>query len=218
MWTAGSVPLVAQQGRRPPAARGYSYVDLDVFTDRKLAGNPLLAYVNPEGLDAEAMTHLTIESNYTENTFVFAPEQPGTDVRVRIFTRAGEVPFAGHPTIGTAFALAHVGRLKPGTTKTVFGLGVGPTPIDLQWNGDMLALASMTQLKPTFGKQVSDAAAIAASIGLEPGDIADLNGSPAAQDVNTGSSVIIVPVASRKAVDAAVLDRARWTPSERPRV
>ena len=53
MWTGGSVPLLAQQGRRPAAARGYSYVHLDVFTDRKLAGNPLLAYLNPEGLDAE---------------------------------------------------------------------------------------------------------------------------------------------------------------------
>ena len=109
------------------------------------------------------MARLTIESNYSENTFVFPAEQAGTDFRVRIFTRGGEVPFAGHPTIGTAFALAHVGRLKPGTTRTMFGLGVGPTLIDLEWKGNAIAFAWMTQLKPTFGKSISDAAAVASS-------------------------------------------------------
>ena len=67
-----------------------------------------------------AMARLTLESNYSENTFVFPPAQKGTDARVRIFGRTGEIPFAGHPTIGTAFALAHAGRIKPGTASTVF--------------------------------------------------------------------------------------------------
>lgn len=212
---AGTVGLAGAASARLPAQerpgpRGYRYVHLDVFTDKKLAGNPLLTYVNPDGLDAETMGRLTIESNYSENTFVFPPDQPGTDVRVRIFGRAGnEMPFAGHPTIGTAFALAHVGRLKPGTTRTVFGLGVGPTPIDLEWKGNQLAFAWMTQLKPTFGKSTTDAAAVAASIGLHATDIASRNNSPAAQEVHTGSNFIIVPLASRKAVDAAVLNRAK---------
>jgi trans-2,3-dihydro-3-hydroxyanthranilate isomerase len=206
---AGVATLGARAQERP-GPRGHAYVHLDVFTDKKLAGNPLLTYVNPEGLDTETMGRLTVESNYSENTFVFPPEQPGTDVRVRIFGRAGnEMPFAGHPTIGTAFALAHVGRLKPGTTRTVFGLGVGPTPIDLEWKGNQLAFAWMTQLKPTFGKLTADAAAVAASIGLQPADIAARNNSPAAQEVHTGSNFIIVPLASRKAVDGAVLNRAK---------
>ena len=204
----GALSRVSAQERRT-AATGYSYVHLDVFTDTKLAGNPLLVYLNPEGLDTETMARLTVESNYSENTFVVPPEQAGTDFRVRIFTRNGEVPFAGHPTIGTAFALAHAGRLKPAMTRTVFGLGVGPTPIDLEWKGGQLAFAWMTQLKPTFGKSVSDAAVVASSIGLQAGDIAVNNNSPAAQEVNTGSTFIIVPLATRKAVDSAVLDRAK---------
>ena len=206
---AGLGPGAAQaQSAQRPRAAGYRYVHLDVFTDTKLAGNQLLVYVDPEGLEPDAMARLTVESNFSENTFVFPAEQPGTDFRVRIFTRGGEVPFAGHPTIGTAFALAHVGRLRPGTAKSTFGLGVGPTPIDLQWKVNVLAFAWMTQLKPTFGKSVADATAVASAIGLQPSDIA-ASSSPAAQEVSTGSNFIVVPLASRRAVDAAVLDRAK---------
>jgi PhzF family phenazine biosynthesis protein len=81
---------------------------------------------------------LTRESNYSECTFVFPPDQAGIDHRVRIFTRNAEAPFAGHPTIGTAFALASTGAIGAGTARTVFGLGVGPTPIDLEWEGARL--------------------------------------------------------------------------------
>jgi trans-2,3-dihydro-3-hydroxyanthranilate isomerase len=199
---AGRRNLLAQDTR---PARNYRYIHLDVFTDRKLAGNQLLVYVDPEGLNADAMARLTRESNYSENTFVFPPERPGTDVRVRIFERNGEIPFAGHPTIGTAFALAHIGRITPGTTSVVFGLGLGPTPIDLEWKDSALAFAWMTQQKPTFGKSVADANAVAGALGLQPADIAATN-APAAQDVSTGANYIIVPLASRRAVDAAVVD------------
>ena len=185
-------------------SRGYRYVHLDVFTERRLAGNQLLVFVQPAGLDADAMQSFTRESNYSECTFVWPAEQAGTDHRVRIFGRAAEMPFAGHPTIGTAFALAHTGVLKPAMSKTVFGLGVGPTNIDLEWKGSQLAFAWMTQLKPTFGKTVDDSAALAAAIGVEAGAVVK-----PAQEVHTGSTFLIVPLATRKAVDAAVLDRAK---------
>ena len=90
------------------------YVHLDVFTDRRLQGNQLFVFVQPAGLDTETMQTMTRESNLSECTFVFPPEVAGTDHRVRIFGRTAEMPFAGHPTIGTAFALAHTGVLKPG--------------------------------------------------------------------------------------------------------
>ena len=115
--------------------RAYRYVHLDVFTDRRMAGNQLLVFVQPDGLDADMMLALTRESNYSECTFVFPPEQAGTDHRVRIFTRNAETPFDGHPTIGTVFALVHARVLKPGTLKTTFGLGVGPTNIDIESTG-----------------------------------------------------------------------------------
>src|SRR5215218_10304906 len=91
-------------GQTAPA---YRYIHLDVFTDRRTHGNQLFVFTQPAGLDTETMQALTRESNLSECTFVFPPEQAGTDHRVRIFTRTAETPFAGHPTIGTAFALAH---------------------------------------------------------------------------------------------------------------
>jgi hypothetical protein len=96
---------------------------------------------------------------------VFPPDRAGTDCRVRIFMRNNQAPFPGYPTIGTAFALAHAGTIKPDTTRSVFDLGVGPTPIDLEWAGPRLRLAWMTQLKPTFGKIVTDSASLATALG-----------------------------------------------------
>jgi trans-2,3-dihydro-3-hydroxyanthranilate isomerase len=189
-------------------ARAYHYVHLDVFTDKRLAGNQLLVFTDPAGLDVATMHAMTRESNFSECTFVFPPEAAGTDHRVRIFTRNGETPFAGHPTIGSAFALAHTGTIKAGTARTVFGLGAGPTPLDLEWTGNQLAFAWMTQLNPTFGKSVSNGGALAAAIGLTGESIPNTN-APAGQEVNCGSTFFIIPLTTRKAVDAAVLDRAK---------
>jgi trans-2,3-dihydro-3-hydroxyanthranilate isomerase len=197
------------------AGRAYKYVHLDVFTDRRYQGNQLLVFTEPAGLDTETMQTMTKESNYSECTFVLPPEQAGTDFRVRIFTRTAETPFAGHPTIGTAFALAHTGALKPGRAQTNFGLGVGPTNIDLEWKDGRLAFAWMTQLKPTFGKAVTDAPALAAALGLDVSAV-KISGVrlqpdqiPAGQEVNCGSNFFIVPLATRQAVDAATIDRAK---------
>jgi trans-2,3-dihydro-3-hydroxyanthranilate isomerase len=197
----GSPPRQSREG-----GRQYQYVHLDVFTDTRLHGNQLFVYTDPAGLDAETMLTLTRESNLSENTFVFPPEQAGTDYRVRIFTRAAETPFAGHPTIGTAFALAHIGRLKPGQPRTTFGLGVGPTNLDLEWKDGKLAFAWMTQQPPTFGKTVTNAAGLAAAIGVEAPAI---DSRAPAQEVYSGSTFFIVPLTTRKAVDSAVLDRAK---------
>jgi trans-2,3-dihydro-3-hydroxyanthranilate isomerase len=207
---ANSAPAFAQS-----AGRSYKYVHLDVFTDKRYQGNQLLVFTEPAGLDTETMQTMTKESNYSECTFVLPPEA-GTDYRVRIFTRTAETPFAGHPTIGTAFALAHTGAIKPGTAKTTFGLGVGPTNIDLEWKDAKLAFAWMTQLKPTFGKSVTDTAALGAALGLDASAIARLKPratnegeSPAGQEVNCGSNFFVVPLATRQAVDAATIDRAK---------
>jgi trans-2,3-dihydro-3-hydroxyanthranilate isomerase len=205
---AGRETLSAAQssgtGAPSGSGRAYSYVHLDVFTDRRYQGNQLLVFTQPAGLDTETMQSMTKESNYSECTFVLPAEQAGTDYRVRIFTRTAETGFAGHPTIGTAFALAHKGTLKPGQAHTSFGLGVGPTPIDLEWKDGRLAFAWMTQLKPTFGPMVTDTAALAAALGLEASAVR----APAGE-VNCGSTFLIVPLATRQAVDAAAIDRAK---------
>jgi trans-2,3-dihydro-3-hydroxyanthranilate isomerase len=206
---AGLAGLAALAWRREAAAHAgaapsYRYIHLDVFTDRRLQGNQLFVFTQPAGLDVDMMQTMTRESNLSECTFVFPPEAAGTDHRVRIFTRTAETPFAGHPTIGTAFALAHAGVLKPGQTRTTFGLGVGPIKLDLEWKDGRLAFAWMTQLNPTFGKTVTDATALAGALGVDA-----LDGRAPAQEVNCGSNFFIVPLPTRKAVDAAVLDRAK---------
>jgi len=207
--------LTLPTGAAAQAAGGYRYIHLDVFTDRRLQGNQLFVFTQPAGLDTETMQTMTRESNLSECTFVFPPELAGTDHRVRIFTRTAETPFAGHPTIGTAFALAHAGVLKPGTARTTFGLGVGPINLDLDWKDGRLGFAWMTQLKPTFGKTITDGAALAAALGLDPETVRlkpDTTGNanvPAGQEVNCGSNFFIVALPTRKAVDAAVIDRAK---------
>jgi trans-2,3-dihydro-3-hydroxyanthranilate isomerase len=201
---AGLVGLALPRSGDAQTTRDYRYIHLDVFTDRRMQGNQLFVFTQPAGLDTDTMQAMTRESNLSECTFVFPPEQPGTDHRVRIFTRTAETPFAGHPTIGTAFALAHAGVIKPGTARTTFGLGVGPINLDLDWKDGRLAFAWMTQLKPTFGKTITDGAALAAAIGVDA-----LDARAPAQEVNSGSNFFIVPLTTRKAVDAAVIDRAK---------
>ena len=86
------------------------------------------------------MLAITREMAFSETTFVFPAEDEGTDFRVRIFGNNlnRELKVAGHPTIGTAFALAHEGLIRPGTQRVVFGLGIGPTPVELEWQGSEL--------------------------------------------------------------------------------
>src|SRR6476619_5933544 len=111
-----------------------TYFHLDVFTDQLFAGNQLAVYLDPPlDLPTAVMQAIAREMAFSETTFVFPADTPGTDFRVRIFTPASELPMAGHPTIGTAFALARAGRFKGRQASTVFAEGVGPIPIDLEW-------------------------------------------------------------------------------------
>src|SRR6185436_2970584 len=121
-----------------PALRDHRYLHYDVFTDTPLTGNQLAVFTDPAGLTAEDMARVTREMNFSECTFIFPAEQAGTDVRVRIFSPDGEMPFAGHPVIGSTFALAHQGVVKPPRDRLILGLGIGPTPVDLEWKGTEL--------------------------------------------------------------------------------
>lgn len=182
--------------------RGYRYVHLDVFTNKVLTGNQLAVFLDPAGLDTSTMQDMAREMNFSESTFVFPAEDPKTDVRMRIFGPNNELQFAGHPVIGSTFALAHEGRIKAGQQRFVFGLGVGPTPVDLEWKAGKLSFAWMTQLLPTFGKTISDLGPLAAALGIDASAITN-----APQEVGCGSTFLIVPVATRQAVDSAALDR-----------
>jgi trans-2,3-dihydro-3-hydroxyanthranilate isomerase len=149
------------------------------------------------------MQRITREMNFSECTFIFPPEHGG-DVKMRIFTPGEELPMAGHPTIGTTFALAAEGVIARGRTDWVFELGVGPTPVSLEWKDVTLSFAWMTQLRPTFGGTVTDRQSLAAAIGLPE---ADLAGTLPVQVVSCGVPFLFVPLESRRAVDAVTVDR-----------
>ncbi len=185
----------------------YPYLHVDVFTDKPLTGNQLAVFLMPEGLSSEEMQLITREMNFSETTFVFPPEEEGTDFRVRIFGRTREMDLAGHPTIGTAYALARKGLIPPGQEQVVLGEGIGPIRVDLEWDGDELSFAWMYQLEPTFGNTVEDVAGLARALGLDDDAIA-ATGLPV-QEVSCGSTFLFVPIASCEAVDQIVVNRDR---------
>ena len=139
------------------------YLHYDVFTDRMFEGNQLAVFPDARGLSTAQMQTLTREMNFSESTFVLPAEAPGTDIRMRIFTPGAELPMAGHPTIGTTFALAHLGVIPAGKDRWVFGLGVGPTPVELTWKGSALDFAWMDQRPPEYREPVSRAEVIRAT-------------------------------------------------------
>src|SRR5437868_8428660 len=146
--------------------RSYRFLQFDVFTGHLFGGNQLAVFPDGRGLSCETMQAIAKEMNFSETTFVLPAEAAGTDVRVRIFTPGSELPMAGHPTIGTAFALARVGVIAPQRERIVFGLGIGPTPVTLTWNDRELDFAWMMQLPPVLSGPITDTGSLAAALGL----------------------------------------------------
>jgi trans-2,3-dihydro-3-hydroxyanthranilate isomerase len=183
--------------------RSYRYLHLDVFADRLFGGNQLAVFLDGRDLETATMQAIAKEMNFSETTFVLPPEDERTDVRLRIFTPADELPMAGHPTIGTAFAMAHAGLVEPGRARVIFGLGIGPTDVELTWTTGSLTFAWMTQRTPIFEAPLTDRAGAAASLRLSEDT---LDESRPVQVVSCGVPYLLVPLRSRRAVDAAVFD------------
>lgn len=198
-----AAPLAAQQVRRPSVTNGRRYLHYDVFTDKPLTGNQLAVFTDTAGLTAAEMQAMTRETKFSECTFVQPADTAGTDVRLRIFGPNNEMTFAGHPVIGSTFALADDGAIAPGRKEFTFGLGIGPTLVELEWQGDRLQFAWMTQQKPVFGPTLNAPAALAAALGI---DASALRPGVLPQEVNCGSAFFMVPLVSRAAVDQAVVD------------
>ncbi len=181
----------------------YRYLHLDVFTSTPFEGNQLAVFPEPQGLTTELMQTITREMNFSECTFIFPPEAGG-DVRMRIFTPGEELPMAGHPTIGSTFALAIEGTIARGRDAFVFELGVGPTPVALEWDDRGLAFAWMTQPLPVFGATVANRRAIADAIGAAHADLVD---ALPIEIVSCGVPYLMVPLSTRAAVDGLQIDR-----------
>lgn len=183
----------------------YRYLHYDVFTDRRFGGNQLAVFPEADGLPAHTMQSIAREIGFAETTFVTPSEQAGTDVRMRIFTPGTEMPMAGHPVVGSTFALAREGRIARGRHDDwVFGLNIGPTPVSLEWSGDQLSFAWMTQRRPEFGRVIDDVSGVARALGVSEADILD-TGLPV-QEVSCGVPFVYVPLRTREAVDRAMPD------------
>ncbi|HVP30137.1 MAG TPA: PhzF family phenazine biosynthesis protein [Myxococcota bacterium] len=174
-----------------------SYVLVDVFTRRRFGGNPLAVFPEAQGYDETLLQPIARELNLSETTFVQRPTRSDCDFRVRIFTPRAEMPMAGHPTVGTAFVLGAGERM-------VFQEGIGPIPVEKGRTPEGAPMWTMTQPPPRFGGRFDDRTAVAASVGLRPGD---LSTALPLEVVATGPPFLMVPV---KDLDA--LKRARQRP------
>ena len=179
------------------------FVTLDVFTTRALAGNPLAVVLDADGLDTAAMQAVAREFNLSETVFVMPPDDPRHRARLRIFTPARELPFAGHPTIGTAVLLALRADHAKAADAVAFGLeeAVGTIPCVVE-AGDGLGRARFKlPILPEYLGAAAEPAALAAAFGLRPEDIGFAGHRPSRHGV--GPSFTFVPVASRARLDAA---------------
>jgi trans-2,3-dihydro-3-hydroxyanthranilate isomerase len=185
---------------------------VDVFTDQAFAGNPLAVFPEAAGLSTQQMQTIAREMNLSETTFVSPPEAGG-DARVRIFTPATELPFAGHPTVGTACQLVRLGMVpavEP-VTRVTLELGVGPTLVEVTVRGGEPVSGAVHQGAPTFGEPIPREAA-AAALGLAPADLAaDLDPLP----VGTGLTYAVIPLRDTDALARVVPDLVRLAAFER---
>jgi trans-2,3-dihydro-3-hydroxyanthranilate isomerase len=196
--------------------RRFRYVVCDVFTDVPLAGNQLAVFTDARDLTTEDMQALAKEMNFSESVFVLPPSSDDADVRIRIFTPGLELPFAGHPTLGSAFVLG--GPLS----KIVIRLETlaGVVPVELERDGPRIVFGVMEQPIPAW-QVVSDPSAILAAVGvseshlpverydLGPGHVYIELGSP--EEVATlAPDVSALARATDDGVNCFARDGARW--------
>ena len=183
----------------------FQFVTADVFTSNQFGGNQLAVFPNARGVPETAMPRIAREFNFSETTFVLPPADPKHTRRVRIFTPTGEIPFAGHPTVGTAFVLATIGEITMtgDETRIVFEEGVGPVPVTIRAANGKPNFAQLTAAKlPEFGPKPPSERTLARILGLEEGDV--LTGAFAPEAASCGLPFLFVPVRDR-----SVLARAR---------
>ncbi|HYM07947.1 MAG TPA: PhzF family phenazine biosynthesis protein [Terriglobales bacterium] len=172
-----------------PELRRFPFVQLDVFSSRPFEGNSLAVFPDGRGLSDQHMQALAREMNLSETTFVL-PRDAATErergVRVRIFTVQEELPFAGHPTLGTAFAL----RGSTGAGEVALELNVGRVPVHFEEKAGEPVFGEMTQVEPKFG-MIHDREAVVRATSLRDGDI---DPSLPIQTISTGLTFTIVPL------------------------
>jgi len=173
-----------------------AFQTVDVFTDRKFGGNPLAVVTEAEGLTTEQMQAIAAEFNLAETTFVLPPKDPAHTAQIRIFTPKAELPFAGHPNVGTAFVLARMGR---GGDRLVFEEIAGLVPLDVTRADGVVVATRLAAPQPLTLIETVAREIVAAAVGLAPGDIV---GEPVV--AATGTKFLFAEVVSRAALGKAL--------------
>jgi trans-2,3-dihydro-3-hydroxyanthranilate isomerase len=179
----------------------YRFLQYDVFTDRAFCGNPLAVFPEAEGISDEVMMQIAREMNLSETVFVLKPESDEVLRRLRIFTPMREIPFAGHPIVGTWAALAQQGVVPlpdggNGWQRIFHEVGIGVLPVDIEFKDGQPVQVVMTQGKFQILNEVDDAheqAEVARALGLAREDIDE---SLPIQVITTGLSCLAVPIRS----------------------
>jgi len=178
---------------------------VDVFAETKYSGNQLAVFTNASGLSTEQMQRITREIDYSETTFITDRAPINGGYNVRIFTPAQEVPFAGHPTLGTAYIIQRE-IIKSPVPRVNLNLPVGQIPVTLDYQDGTVNLLQMQQKAPTFG-QISDVAKLAEVLNL---DESEIDRQFPCQEVSTGIPFIIVPLKNHHALKRAKVNRDKY--------
>lgn len=189
----------------------YRYYTADVFTDRMFGGNQLAVFPDAAGISEDQMMSITREFNFSETVFVLAPENPRHTRRIRIFTPGKELPFAGHPTVGTAFVLAATGELAfaGGEERIVFEEGVGPVTVLIRGEPGKPTFTRLTAARmPEPSESPVSAADLARLLGLEKGMVMD--GKLRPQIFSAGIPFLFVPIISADALGKSRVQPDVW--------
>jgi trans-2,3-dihydro-3-hydroxyanthranilate isomerase len=172
---------------------------LDVFTTRAFAGNPLAVITDGDGLSQSTMQAIAREMNLSETVFVQRPTNNRALARLRIFTTTQELPFAGHPVVGTWFLLAELGVVpaSEGRVHVLQQTGAGILPVELDFHNGRPRFVTMTQKAAKFSTPRFKRAALAETLGLGSGDF---DSTMAPEFVSTGISNLMVPLKNRSAL------------------
>jgi trans-2,3-dihydro-3-hydroxyanthranilate isomerase len=182
----------------------FRYLTVDVFTDVAFGGNQLAVFPDARGIPAQRLQDIAREFNFSETTFVYPPADPTHTRRVRIFTPGGELPFAGHPTVGTAHVLAAIGAIPLAGAETHIVLEelVGAVPVMGRAEGGQPTFCQLTAAKlPEEGPPAPSTADVADVLGLAPEDL--VGGDWAPRGFSCGVPFLFVPLRDRDAVARA---------------
>ena len=183
------------------------FLTCDVFTERPFAGNPLLVVPDARGLSTPRMQAIAREINYSESTFVLPPDDPRHAYRQRTFVPFKEIPYAGHPTVGTAIVMAALGKVgAKGEERISIEVGFGPLELELIREGGVVRRVRMSQGKPVWETPIAEHALrgrIAGALALPMGAF---HPHLPPQVVSTGNRTLVIPLDDVAKVSAAVAD------------